>query len=75
MTLERFLDALRGEVSERLDYSPGSLDILEWLMVAKAPTFKRWGISAEQIATLRSLIPDVRFTPSGRCGDVRNGSP
>jgi hypothetical protein len=31
--LERFLDALPGEVSERLDYSPASLDVLEgWIL-------------------------------------------
>jgi hypothetical protein len=31
--LERFLDALPGEVSARLDYSPASLDVLEkWIL-------------------------------------------
>jgi len=31
--LERFFDALPGEVSERLDYSPTSLDVLEkWIL-------------------------------------------
>lgn len=38
----------------------------EWLMVSRAPTFKRWGITAEQIAEMRTLIAEVEFVPAGK---------
>ncbi|GLI82622.1 hypothetical protein ANABIO32_03090 [Rossellomorea marisflavi] len=45
--------------------SPGKL--LEWLMVARAPTFIRWGISAKQIQKLRTPTKDVEFiNPPGK---------
>ncbi|KML32064.1 pre-toxin TG domain-containing protein [Rossellomorea marisflavi] len=51
-------------ISARLR-SPGKLH--EWLMVARAPTFKRWGISAKQIQKLRTPTKDVEFiNPPGK---------
>ena len=41
----------------------------EWHMVSRADTFKRWGVSAEQIYELRSAIADVKFVnPAGHHG-------
>ncbi|MFJ7929007.1 ribonuclease YeeF family protein [Peribacillus sp. NPDC096448] len=55
---------VRKVISSRLR-SPGKLH--EWLMIARAPTFKRWGISAEQIQELRTPTKDVEFiNPPGR---------
>ncbi len=51
-------------ISSRLR-SPGKLH--EWLMIARAPTFKRWGISAKQIQELRTPTKDVEFiNPPGK---------
>ncbi len=51
-------------ISSRLR-SPGKLH--EWLMVARAPTFKSWGISAKQIQKLRTPTKDVEFiNPPGK---------
>ncbi len=41
----------------------------EWLLVSRTPTFKRWGVTAEQIKELRSPISEVRFVnPRGQHG-------
>lgn len=38
----------------------------EWLMVARASKFKEWGLTAEQIAELRTPISKIRFrNPTG----------
>ncbi|MED1058867.1 hypothetical protein [Bacillus mycoides] len=51
-------------ISSRLR-SPGKLH--EWLMIARAPTFKSWGISAKQIQELRTPTKDVEFiNPPGK---------
>ncbi|WP_171005566.1 LXG domain-containing protein [Bacillus sp. E(2018)] len=51
-------------ISSRLR-TPGKLH--EWLMIARAPTFKRWGISAKQIQELRTPTKDVEFiNPPGK---------
>jgi hypothetical protein len=62
---------LRDKIEARLRH-PGGMH--EWLMVARANTFKRWGITAEQISNLRSSIPDIVFiNPSGSHGMTGSG--
>ncbi len=61
---------LRKAVERRLR-RPGGLH--EWHMVSRTPTFKRWGLKADDIAEMRTLIRDVEFVdPIGRHG--RTGS-
>ncbi|MBA4601983.1 hypothetical protein H2C83_06550 [Thermoactinomyces sp. AMNI-1] len=61
---------LRKAIKSRLRH-PGGLH--EWLLVSRAPTFKRWGVTAEQIKELRTAISDVKFVnPKGAHG--RKGS-
>jgi hypothetical protein len=41
----------------------------EWHMVSRAPKFKEWGVTAEQIAEMRTPTSQVRFkNPPGRHG-------
>ena len=48
---------------------PGGMH--EWHMVSRAPTFKRMGVSAEQIRDLRTAISDVEFVnPTGAHGKL-----
>ncbi|MGX9706934.1 DUF4244 domain-containing protein [Laceyella tengchongensis] len=62
--------SLRKTIESRLRH-PGGLH--EWLLVSRAPTFKRWGVTAEQIKELRTTIRDVKFVnPQGAHG--RKGS-
>jgi hypothetical protein len=57
---------LRKTIERRLRH-PGGLH--EWLLVSRTPTFKRWGVTAEQIKELRSPISEVRFVnPRGQHG-------
>jgi hypothetical protein len=57
---------LRNAIKRRLR-SPGGYH--EWLPVSRAPVFKRWGITAEQMAAWRSKIVDVKFiNPEGLHG-------
>lgn len=57
---------LRSSIEDRLRH-PGGFH--EWHMVSRAPTFKRWGITAEQIAEMRTLTNQLRFVnPAGRHG-------
>ncbi|WNF33350.1 hypothetical protein RI196_01130 [Aeribacillus composti] len=54
---------LRKAIESRLRH-PGGFH--EWHLVSRAPTFKRWGITAEQIKELRTAIEDVKFVnPKG----------
>jgi hypothetical protein len=43
----------------------------EWLMIARAPKFKEWGLSAEQIAEMRTPTSRIRFKnpPGGHRGE------
>jgi hypothetical protein len=43
----------------------------EWLMVGRAPKFKEWGLTAEQIAEMRTPISKIRFKnpPGGHEGE------
>ena len=62
--------ALRKAVERRLRH-PGGMH--EWHLVSRAPVFKRWGLKADDIATMRSQTKDVRFVnPAGMHG--RTGS-
>ncbi|MFN9366727.1 MAG: hypothetical protein ACK6CE_18265, partial [Planctomycetota bacterium] len=57
---------LREAVEARLRH-PGGLH--EWHLVSRTPTFKRWGLNADQITDMRTLIDDVEFVnPAGRHG-------
>ncbi|MEB3751149.1 pre-toxin TG domain-containing protein [Geobacillus icigianus] len=54
---------LRKAIESRLRH-PGGFH--EWHLVSRAPIFKRWGITAEQIKELRTAIEDVKFVnPKG----------
>ncbi|WP_238350051.1 RHS repeat-associated core domain-containing protein [Pseudomonas sp. SWRI111] len=56
----------KNSIKDRLRY-PGGMH--EWHMVSRADTFKRWGVSAEQIYELRTAISDVKFVnPAGQHG-------
>ncbi len=58
--------SLRTAVEARLR-SPGGFH--EWLPVSRAPKFREWGVSAEQIWDLRSKTKEVEFiNPAGRHG-------
>ena len=53
----------RKAIERQLRY-PGGMH--EWHMVSRAPQFKYWGVSAEEITGMRTAISDVRFVnPSG----------
>jgi hypothetical protein len=55
--------AMRKAIEARLR-SPGGMH--EWLMVSRAPTFKAWGITAEQIAEMRTATSELMFqNPAG----------
>ncbi|MBC6121690.1 pre-toxin TG domain-containing protein, partial [Listeria seeligeri] len=55
--------SLRKKIERQLRY-PGGLH--EWHMVSRAPQFKFWDVTAEQIRELRTAISDVKFVnPSG----------
>lgn len=57
---------LRDTIEDRLR-SPGGLH--EWHMVSRAPVFKKWGLTAEDIAEMRTPIKDVKFkNPPGEHG-------
>jgi hypothetical protein len=57
---------LRREIENRLRY-PGTFH--EWLPVSRAPIFKKWGVTAEQVWELRNLTKKVHFkNPSGYHG-------
>ena len=54
---------------ERQLRAPGGLH--EWHLVSRAPQFKYWNISAEEIKDLRTAISDVNFVnPSGAHGGL-----
>lgn len=49
--------------------SPGGFH--EWLPVSRAPKFRQWGVTAEQIWEWRSSTKDLKFVnPDGRHGGV-----
>ncbi len=57
---------IRAAIEDRLR-QPGGLH--EWHLVSRTPTFKRWGLTAEEIKDLRTKIPEVKFeNPPGRHG-------
>jgi hypothetical protein len=56
---------LRASVEARVR-SPGGFH--EWLPVSRAPKFKEWGISAEQIHEWRTATSNVKFKPSCQHG-------
>ncbi|MGG3751118.1 hypothetical protein ABEV04_15440, partial [Heyndrickxia faecalis] len=54
---------------ERQLRAPGGLH--EWHLVSRAPQFKFWNISAEEIKELRTAISDVKFiNPNGIHGGL-----
>ncbi|MGE6666074.1 RHS repeat-associated core domain-containing protein [Paenibacillus xylanexedens] len=57
---------LRETIKDRLRH-PGGLH--EWHMVSRADVFKRWGVTSEQIAEMRTLISETKFVnPKGKHG-------
>ena len=59
---------LRRKIERQLRV-PGGMH--EWHLVSRAPQFKRWGITAEQIRDLRTAISDVKFVnPTGVHGGL-----
>jgi hypothetical protein len=57
---------LRDIIKDRLRH-PGGLH--EWHLVSRADVFKRWGVSSEQIAEMRTLISETKFVnPKGKHG-------
>lgn len=54
---------------ERQLRDPGGMH--EWHLVSRAPTFKHWGVTAEQIRELRTAINEVEFVnPTGKHGGL-----
>jgi hypothetical protein len=54
---------------ERQLRSPGGMH--EWHLVSRAPTFKRWGVTSNQIRDLRTAIDEVEFVnPTGKHGGL-----
>ncbi|AFZ89706.1 YqcG [Bacillus velezensis AS43.3] len=54
---------------ERQLRAPGGMH--EWHLVSRAPTFKHWNITAEQIRDLRTAINEVEFVnPVGKHGGL-----
>lgn len=58
--------ALRKQIEQRLR-SPGGFH--EWLPVSRAPIFKEWGITADQIHQLRTPTQNVVFKSGKHGGD------
>ncbi|GGE63231.1 hypothetical protein [Priestia taiwanensis] len=57
---------LRDSIKDRLRH-PGGMH--EWHLVSRADTFKYWGVTAEQIAEMRTLISETNFVnPPGKHG-------
>ncbi|MDQ0926542.1 putative ribonuclease toxin of YeeF-YezG toxin-antitoxin module [Bacillus atrophaeus] len=54
---------------ERQLRAPGGMH--EWHLVSRAPTFKQWGVTSEQIRDLRTAINKVEFVnPVGKHGGL-----
>jgi hypothetical protein len=63
---------LRTAVEQRLRY-PGGYH--EWLPVSRAPKFREWGITSEQIWEWRTLTKELHFVnPPGRHGMSGSGT-
>ena len=57
------LKKVKDKIKDRIRH-PGGYH--EWLVCEKAPVFKKWGISMEEIKELRTLTDDVNFlNPDG----------
>ncbi|PLR66647.1 hypothetical protein CYJ36_17805 [Bacillus sp. UMB0893] len=57
---------LRESIKDRLRH-PGGMH--EWHLVSRADTFKHWGVSAEQITEMRTVISETKFVnPNGKHG-------
>ena len=57
---------IKSKIASRIRY-PGGMH--EWLLVARANVFKRWGVSMKEIKSLTSKIESVVFkNPPGRHG-------
>ncbi|MDR0139280.1 T7SS effector LXG polymorphic toxin [Metabacillus idriensis] len=57
---------LRESIKDRLRH-PGGLH--EWHLVSRADTFKYWGVTAEQITEMRTVISQTKFVnPNGKHG-------
>lgn len=56
---ELWKDKSTRKAIERQLRAPGGMH--EWHLVSRAPQFKYWGVNAEQIRDLRTVINDVEF--------------
>ncbi|MDO6459238.1 polymorphic toxin-type HINT domain-containing protein [Granulosicoccaceae sp. 1_MG-2023] len=68
-------DSIRSKIEARIR-QPGGLH--EWCMACRAPTFKRWGVSMEEIKEFRSVISELTWVHpdtgvSGVHGKDRSG--
>lgn len=63
---------VRPRIEDNLRYPGGKH---EWLVVARAPVFKLWGLTLERVRELRNAIPDVFgiILPGGTAKVVRLG--
>jgi LysM repeat protein len=66
-------DARLREVIKARLRSPGGFH--EWLPVARADVYRRWGVTADEIAALRTPTREVRFIePAGAHGAIGSGA-
>lgn len=66
---ELWKDKSTRKAIERQLRAPGGMH--EWHLVSRAPQFKYWGVSSEQIRDLRTVINDVEFVnPVGKHGQL-----
>ena len=66
---ELWKDKSTRKAIERQLRAPGGMH--EWHLVSRAPQFKYWGVNAEQIRDLRTVINDVEFVnPVGKHGQL-----
>ncbi|MGR3206917.1 ribonuclease YeeF family protein [Bacillus glycinifermentans] len=66
---ELWRDKKTRRAIERQLRAPGGMH--EWHLVSRAPTFKHWGVTAEQIRELRTAINEVEFVnPTGKHGGL-----
>ncbi|CAM3947489.1 hypothetical protein BS11774_09600 [Bacillus subtilis] len=66
---ELWTDKKNRRAIERQLRAPGGMH--EWHLVSRAPTFKHWGVTAEQIRDLRTAINKVEFVnPVGKHGGL-----
>ncbi len=80
---QRWFNSLTPEELERLWQNPATRDAIEmrlrapggfheWLPVSRAPRFRQWGITAEQIQELRTPTSEIRWQAGGAHGGLNS---